>query len=60
MAQRGVITLPKSLRESYGLEPGDTLTLLDLDGVLVLKPERAETEAPAGKVAPQWSEGGEK
>ena len=35
MAQRGVITIPKSLRESYGLRPGDTFTLLDLGGVFV-------------------------
>lgn len=25
MAQRALITIPKSLRETYGLEPGDTL-----------------------------------
>ena len=30
MAQRGIITIPKPLRESYGMAPGDTLTLIDL------------------------------
>jgi len=35
MAKRGVITIPKPLRDSYGMRPGDTFTLLDLDGVFV-------------------------
>ncbi len=42
VAQRGVVTLPKSLREAYRLEAGDTLTLIDLGGVFVLSPRRAE------------------
>ncbi len=29
LAQRGVLTLPKSLRETYNLSPGDELTLLE-------------------------------
>jgi bifunctional DNA-binding transcriptional regulator/antitoxin component of YhaV-PrlF toxin-antitoxin module len=59
MAQRGVITLPKSLRESYGLQPGDTFTLLDLDGVFVLSPRRSEIDALAVKIADQWTKDGE-
>ena len=59
MAQRGVITIPKSLREVYGLKPGDTLTILDLDGVLVLNPKQSEIDALADKMAAQWSENGE-
>ena len=43
MAQRGIITIPKTLREAYGLEPGDTFTLVDLeDGVFVLSRQRSE------------------
>ena len=38
MAKRGVITIPQSIRESYGMQPGDKFTLLDLAGVLVLSP----------------------
>jgi hypothetical protein len=30
MAQRGVLTLPKAVRDSYNLQPGDSFTLLDL------------------------------
>ncbi len=59
MAQRGVITIPKSLRESYGLQPGDTFTLIDLGGVFVLSPRRSEIEALADKIAEQWTEDGE-
>lgn len=59
MAQRGVITIPKSLRESYGLQPGDTFTLIDLGGVFVLSPRRSEIDAIADRIAEQWTEDGE-
>lgn len=59
MAQRGVITIPKSLRESYGLQPGDTFTLIDLGGVFVLSPRRSEIDTIADKVVAQWTEDGE-
>jgi AbrB family looped-hinge helix DNA binding protein len=59
MAQRGVITIPKSLRESYGLRPGDTFTLIDLGGVFVLSPRRSEIDALADKIADQWVQDGE-
>ncbi len=59
MSQRGVITIPKSLRESYGMQPGDTFTLLDLGGVFVLNPRRSEIDAVADKIAVQWAEDGE-
>ena len=59
MAQRGVITIPKSLRESYGLQTGDVFTLLDLGGVFVLSPGRSEIDAIADKVAAQWTGDGQ-
>ena len=59
MAQRGLITIPKSLRESYGMQPGDTFTLLDLGGVFVLNRQRSEIDAIADKMAAQWAEDGE-
>ncbi|MGC9523522.1 MAG: AbrB/MazE/SpoVT family DNA-binding domain-containing protein [Anaerolineae bacterium] len=59
MAQRGVITIPKALRESYGLEPGDTFTLIDLNGVFVLSPRRSEIDEIADRIAEQWAEEGE-
>ena len=59
MAQRGVITIPKSLRESYGLQPGDTFTLIDLGGIFILSPRRSEIDTIAEKIAEQWAEDGE-
>ena len=58
MAQRGIITIPKSLRESYDLQPGDTFTLLDLGGVFVLNPRRSEIDTIADRLAAQWTEDG--
>jgi len=36
--QRGTLTLPAELREKYGIRPGDTFRLVDLDGIFVLTP----------------------
>lgn len=59
VAQRGLITLPKALREAYGIEPGDTMTLLDLGGVFVLAPRRSEVEVLADQLAAEWRGRGE-
>ena len=59
MAQRGVITIPRSVRKSYGMKPGDTFTLLDLGGVLVLSPQRSEIDVIADRIAQEWAERGE-
>lgn len=34
--QRGALTLPAALRQKYDIQAGDTLHVLDLDGVFVL------------------------
>jgi bifunctional DNA-binding transcriptional regulator/antitoxin component of YhaV-PrlF toxin-antitoxin module len=34
--QRGTLTLPAQLRKKYGLQPGDTYRLVDLNGTMVL------------------------
>jgi len=36
--KRGVLTLPADVRQKYGIETGDTLRVLDLDGILVFTP----------------------
>ena len=59
VAQRGVVTLPKSIREAYGLQPGDTLTLLDLGGVLLLSPRRSEIDTLADRITQALTERGE-
>ena len=38
MRGRGTVTLPARMRERYGLNDGDPITVVDLDGVLVLSP----------------------
>ena len=59
MAKRGVITIPQPIRESYGMQPGDTFTLLDLGGVLVLSPRRSEVDVLAERIRAQWMEEGQ-
>jgi AbrB family looped-hinge helix DNA binding protein len=59
VGQRGVVVLPKAVRESYNLQPGDTLTLLDLGGVLVLSPQRSEVDAVADRIKGMLAEEGE-
>ena len=59
LAQRGVLTLPKSLRESYNLQPGDSFTLLDLGGVFVLSPLHSEIDALAERLTYSLTERGE-
>lgn len=59
IAQRGVLTLPKSLRQAYKLEAGDTLTLIDLGGVFVLSPRRAELDRLADQIAGDLAQRGE-
>lgn len=38
VGQRGRITLPVQIREKYGITNGDTLRIMDLDGVVVFVP----------------------
>jgi AbrB family looped-hinge helix DNA binding protein len=59
MAKRGIITIPQPIRESYGMQPGDTFTLLDLGGVLVLSPRRSEIDVLAERTRAQWTAEGE-
>ena len=59
MSQRGVLTLPKALRESYNLRPGDSFTLLDLGGVFVLSPHRSQVDSLADGITQSLTERGE-
>lgn len=59
IAQRGVLTLPKPLRERYNLRPGDRFTLLDLGGVFVLSPQDSEIDALADRITRTLTERGE-
>lgn len=59
MASRGIITIPKALREPYDLKKGDTFTLIDLGGVFILRPKASEIDAIADQISRQWEKDGE-
>jgi AbrB family looped-hinge helix DNA binding protein len=60
VVRRGVITLPKELREQSHINEGDTLTLIDLgDGVVVMSPRRSRVDEIADKLAKEWQDSGE-
>ncbi len=59
LAQRGILTLPKALRERYHLQPGSSFTLLDLGGVFVLSPRRSEIDSIADKLKDELTNQGE-
>ena len=59
VTQRGVVTLPKALREVYGLEEGDQLTLFDLGGVFVLSPKSTEIDILADRITKDLESNGE-
>jgi AbrB family looped-hinge helix DNA binding protein len=60
VVRRGLITLPKELREQNRIDEGDTLTLIDLgEGVFVMSPRRSRVDKIANKLAHEWRESGE-
>lgn len=60
VVRRGVITLPKKLREQSQISEGDTLTLIDLgDGVVVMTPRISRVDEIADKLARKWQDSGE-
>ncbi len=59
VAKRGLLTLPKALRETYSIEPGDAFTLLDLGGGFVLSPRPSEIDAMTNTIASDLQAQGE-
>lgn len=60
VVRRGIITLPKELRNKGNIEEGDILTLIDLgDGVFIISPQRSRVEGIANKLAKEWRDSGE-
>lgn len=60
VVRRGIITLPKELRENNNIEEGDLLTLIDLgDGVVIMSPQRSRVDEIANKLAKEWQDSGE-
>jgi len=60
VVQRGLITLPRELREQNQIREGDMLTLIDLgDGIFVVSPRRSRVDEIANKLAKEWQDSGE-
>ncbi len=60
VVRRGIITLPKELRDRSNIEAGDNLTLIDLgDGVIVISPQRSRLDEIANRLAKEWRDSGE-
>ena len=60
VVRRGLITLPKELRDQSHINEGDTLTLIDLgDGVVVMSPRHSRVDEIADKLAKEWQDSGE-
>jgi bifunctional DNA-binding transcriptional regulator/antitoxin component of YhaV-PrlF toxin-antitoxin module len=59
ISQRGVLTLPKSLRDSYKLKSGDIVTVIDLGGAFVISPRRSEVDRLADEIGSVLAERGE-
>ncbi len=59
VAQRGLVTLPKEVRQAHNIQPGQQMTLLDLDGVFVLSPRPSQVDALADCIADELADRGE-
>lgn len=59
VAQRGLVTLPKEVRQAYNIQPGQQMTLLDLDGVFVLSRRPSQVDALADRIADELADRGE-
>jgi bifunctional DNA-binding transcriptional regulator/antitoxin component of YhaV-PrlF toxin-antitoxin module len=59
ISQRGVLTLPKSLRDRYKIKPGDVVTVIDLGGAFVISPRRSEVDRLADEIGSALAERGE-
>ena len=47
---RGTVTLPARIRERYDLSEGDAMTLLDLDGAILLSPRVSVTDKLSAEI----------
>jgi bifunctional DNA-binding transcriptional regulator/antitoxin component of YhaV-PrlF toxin-antitoxin module len=59
VAQRGLVTLPQEVRKAHNIEPGQQMTLLDLDGVFVLSSQPSHVDALADRIAGELAGRGE-
>lgn len=58
-AQRGLVTLPKEVRQTHDIQPGQQMTLLDLGGVFVLSQRPSHMDELANHLADELAGRGE-
>jgi AbrB family looped-hinge helix DNA binding protein len=60
VGRRGVITIPKELREQNNIKDGEILNLIELsENVFVISRRRSQVDEIANKLAQEWKESGE-
>ena len=60
VVRRGIVILPKELREKNNIEEGEILNVIDLgDGVFVFSRRRSCVDEIADKLAEEWKDPGE-
>lgn len=60
VVRRGMLTLPKELRNHNNIEEGDMLTFIDLGGgVILMRPQRSRVDEIANKLAREWQDSGQ-
>lgn len=60
VVRRGIITLPKELRETNSIQEGDQITLINLgEGIVVMSSRRLRVDAIADRLAENWQDSGE-
>lgn len=55
---RGTVTLPARIRERYDLADGDPLTLVDLDGAILLSPKTSVIDKLSAEIRYLMTESG--
>ena len=60
VGRRGVITIPKELREQNNIKDGEILNLIELsENVFVISRRRSQVDEIANKLAQEWRDSGE-
>jgi len=60
IGRRGVITIPKELREQNDIVDGEILTLIPLsEDVFVISRQRSQVDMVANQLASEWQDSGE-
>ena len=50
LAQRGQVTIPKSLRDQHKWDTGQQFSLIDLEGVVIMNPKESKIDLLANQL----------